>query len=84
MNYADVSGTNDALANCGGLAACSGSPSARWLTLEVYWMARLNVQLFVHYDAFLTLDSAANAFAALPNPKVSDNNLFLAGIWFAF
>jgi len=47
-------------------------------------MARLNVQLFVHYDAFVTLDSASNAFAALPGPKVSDNDLFLAGIWLAF
>jgi hypothetical protein len=84
VNYVEVAGTNDVLASCGGLAACSGSPGARWLTFEVYWMARLNVQLFAHYDAFLKLDSAANAFAALPNPKVSNNDLFLAGIWFAF
>jgi hypothetical protein len=84
VNFVDVSGTNDVLANCGTLPACNGSPAARWLTFEAYWMARLNVQLFVHYDAFVTLDSASNAFAALPRPKVSDNNLFLAGIWLAF
>jgi hypothetical protein len=84
VNFVDVSGTNDVLANCGALPACNGSPAARWLTFEAYWMARLNVQLFVHYDAFLTLDSTSNAFAALPSPKVSDNDLFLAGIWLAF
>jgi hypothetical protein len=84
VNYVDISGTNDVLANCGTLPACNGSPAARWLTFEAYWMARLNVQLFVHYDAFLTLDSASNAFAALPRPKVADNDLFLAGIWLAF
>ena len=84
VNFVDVSGTNDVLANCDGIAACNGSPAARWVTFEAYWMARLNVQLFVHYDAFFTLDSASNAFAALPSPKPSDNNLFLAGIWLAF
>lgn len=84
VNYVDVSGTNDVLANCGSLTACSGSPSARWLTFEAYWMARLNVQLFVHYDAFITLDSASNAFAGLARPQASDNDLFLAGIWLAF
>jgi hypothetical protein len=82
--YVDISGTNDVFANCGTLAACNGSPAARWLTFEAYWMARLNVQLFVHCDAFLTLDSAPAAFAALPRPKVSDNDLFLAGFWLAF
>jgi len=49
VNYVDVSGTNDVLANCGTLPACNGSPAARWMTFEAYWMARLNVQLFVHY-----------------------------------
>src|SRR4051812_92117 len=77
--YVDISGTNDVFASCGTLAACNGSPAARWLTLEAYWMARLNMQLFVHYDAFLMLDSASNAFAAQPRPKVSDNDLSSPG-----
>jgi hypothetical protein len=38
-------------------------------------MARLNVQLFVDYDAFLTLDSASNAFAALSRAKVGPSSL---------
>jgi len=91
ISFGYITGSSDPIAYCtaNGVAyqppfgTCNGSPNAMWETFELDYMPWLNVKLFVTYNVFNRLDSAANAFIGQPN-KVSDNNTVLLGLWTAF
>jgi len=89
ISFGAITGSKDPIAYCAGfpapaLTSCNGSAHAMWETFELDYLPWLNVKLFVTYNLFNRLDSAANNFASvgLPN-KVSDNNTLLLGLWLA-
>ncbi len=89
FNFNAITGSSDQLLYCssatlGPINNCNGSPTAMWETFELVYMLRLNIRLFLQYNLYNRLDSGANAFAGYTNPKPTDNDTLVAGLWLAF
>ena len=92
ISFGATSGSKDPIAYCagaqpggtafGGAGTCNGSPNAMWETFELDYLPWLNTKIFLQYQVYNRLDSAANEFLGFSN-KVSDNNFLVLGLWFA-
>ncbi len=78
VSFTRTTGTTDVLLNGG-----DGSPANQYETFELDYVPWLNFRLLLQYDAYQVVANNQNPFFAhsFPNPKGSDNNTWVLGLW---
>ncbi|MFI4890416.1 MAG: hypothetical protein ACHQIL_07785 [Steroidobacterales bacterium] len=81
VSFRRTTGTTDTAANGG-----DGSPGNQYEVFELDYLPWYNAKLLLQYDLYNVVANNQNPFflAGLQNPKASDNNTWVVGLWMDF
>jgi hypothetical protein len=81
ITFVRATGTTDTAFNGG-----TGSPGNQYEAFEVDYLPWFNVRLLLQYDVYQVVNNNQNPFflAGSPNPKASNNNTWVLGLWMDF
>ncbi|MGO9991505.1 MAG: hypothetical protein ACLPTF_03190 [Steroidobacteraceae bacterium] len=80
-NFVRTTGTTDVAFNGG-----TRSPTNQYETFELDYLPWFNVRFILQYNVYQVVNNNQNPFFLnkWPNPKASDNNTFVLGLWMDF
>jgi hypothetical protein len=81
VNFVRTTGTTDVAFNGG-----TRSPTNQYETFELDYLPWFNVRFILQYNVYQVVNNNQNPFFLnkWPNPKASDNNTFVLGLWMDF
>ncbi len=81
VSFRRTTGTTDVAFNGG-----DGSPASQFEVFELDYLPWFNVRFLLQYNVYQVLKNNQNPFflAGSPNPKASDNNTWVLGMWMDF
>lgn len=81
VSFRRATGTTDVAFNGG-----TGSPGNQFWVFELDYLPWFNVRFLLQYNAYQVVHNNQNPFflAGSPNPKASDNNTWVLGLWMDF
>jgi hypothetical protein len=81
VSFVRNTGTTDV-----GLNGGNGSPANQYEIFELDYLPWFNTKLILQYDVYSVLDNNQNPFflAGATNPRPSDNNTWVVGLWMDF